>query len=182
MTINTNSSISEEIKDILKFLVEDTKKFREENIKFRENFGGVTNNLGKEVENDLEENFYKKLKNKNLKFGEYNFDTMRRNITIPRVMELDFILLNSVAIAIVEVKRNLHVKNIQKFFDITIPNFKKNFKEYNNKRIISILACKNIQDPDLVKDELEDRKQNAEIYLLSEISNSKYKKDTYITP
>ena len=146
-----------------------------ENEKFRSHMYGTTYNLGTEVEKSIEAHFQEERNNDNLKIGDTKFDFLRTGVGESGIFELDFLLLNSVAVGLVEVKRNLRISNISKFFSYTLPKFEEYYPEYKEKKKICIFVCKNFKDKRTeIEENLRNIKRVNKKFILEEKKDQKF--------
>jgi hypothetical protein len=100
-------------------------------------YGNVSENS-----KDVAEEFFKRgLQSKNELFGfSYNeVDHLERN-TKKLWGEFDIVLHNGKYIIVIEVKYKLHPNDVDDFVNRKLPNFKKLFHEYSDKKIIGAVA------------------------------------------
>ena len=131
-----------------------------------EMYGGLSNNLGKETEEKVYQIF-----KANPVLGKISFDEVHKNISISPSLEIDILLLNGTATGICEVKRRLRKKDIEKFFEKTLPKFIKfNNPYYDKPNRYVVFACETM-DSDVL-----DETKKHDCFLIS----SDFKKDEFV--
>ncbi len=101
-------------------------------------YGGVSEHLGDEAELD----FFGALQDNpvlaNVRFDDVDFDLTRKKGKDK--VQLDLFLTNGDNVAIVEVKRHLQSKHVERLHSHTIPLFRRLFPEYKDKNLYAALA------------------------------------------
>ncbi len=101
-------------------------------------YGGVSEHLGDEAELD----FFGALQDNpilaNVRFDDVDFDLTRKKGKDK--VQLDLFLTNGDNVAIVEVKRHLQSKHVDRLHNHTIPLFRRLFPEYKDKNLYAALA------------------------------------------
>ena len=113
-------------------------------------YGNNINNQSRRAE-EFFVNAIRKLK---LQLAGMKFNHITANITRQTDssgIELDALLINGEVVAIMEVKTNLHVKDVKEVYDKRIPNFRKIFSEYQDKDLLVIVAGLSIEKDALEK-------------------------------
>ncbi len=113
-------------------------------------YGNNINNQSRRAE-EFFVNGIRKLK---LQLAGMKFKNITANITRKTDssgIELDALLINSEVVAIMEVKTNLHIKDVKEVYDKRIPNFRKIFSEYQDKDLLVIVAGLSIEKDALEK-------------------------------
>ena len=107
-------------------------------------YGGMANNQGA-----VAEEFYFNTLKDNPVLQNMHFDITYKNVTAQRAGiedEYDILLINGTAIYIIEVKYNVHAKDIKKLIDKKAKNFRVLFPEYTDYEHHLGLACFHIDD------------------------------------
>jgi hypothetical protein len=130
----------QELKELVASLAEAQKKTdkqlkkTDETIKkLSQMYGGASNNQGKVAE----EFFFNSLKHEPV-LGGIRFDYIDKNITRSKgdlQEEYDIILVNGKIVYLIEVKYNLHQKDVEIFLERKYLNFLKLYPEYNRFEI-----------------------------------------------
>lgn len=123
---------------------EQLKKTSEDIRKLSKLYGGASNNQGKVAE----EFFFNSLKHEPILNG-IHFDYIDKNITRSKgniEEEYDIILVNGRVIYLIEVKYNLHRKDMEIFLKRKYPNFIKLFPEYSGFEIKLAFASFSVDD------------------------------------
>ena len=108
--------------------------------------------LHSHIKNDAdacEQRFIDGLKLQNLVIAGVTFDDIYSNQTKDRRghhIELDALLVNGDSIAIMEVKKRLHVNDVIKVRDNLIARFRHMYPEHQDKRLMVLVAGENIND------------------------------------
>ena len=113
-------------------------------------YGNNINNQSRRAE-EFFVNAIRKLK---LQLAGVKFNNITANITRQTDssgIELDALLINGEVVAIMEVKTNLHIKDVKEVYDKRIPNFRKIFSEYQDKDLLVIVAGLSIEKDALEK-------------------------------
>ena len=113
-------------------------------------YGNNINNQSRRAE-EFFVNAIRKLK---LQLAGMKFNNITANITRKTDssgMELDALLFNGEVVAIMEVKTNLHIKDVKEVYDKRIPNFRKIFSEHQDKDLLVIVAGLSIEKDALEK-------------------------------
>ena len=101
-----------------------------------------------------EEFFFKGIEKLDLQLAGVKFNNINANVrrkTDSSGMELDALLFNVEVVAIMEVKTNLHIKDVKEVYDKRIPNFRKIFSEHQDKDLLVIVAGLSIEKDALEK-------------------------------
>ena len=113
---------------------------------FHKDFGGFTTNAGRETE----EIFAKSIEKNNFKVGQYQFNFLdinaRRRQSKKSEVEIDLLLSNTKVVGVLEVKSALRASDVEDHFKKRLPNFRKFFPEYKDKKIIGLVAGKVIDE------------------------------------
>ena len=113
-------------------------------------YGNNINNQSRRAE-EFFVNGIRKLK---LRLAGVKFNNITANVarkTDSSGIELDALLINSEVVAILEVKTNLHIKDVKEVYDKRIPNFRKIFSEYQDKDLLVIVAGLGVEKDALEK-------------------------------
>ena len=113
-------------------------------------YGNNINNQSRRAE-EFFVNAIRKLK---LQLAGMKFNNITANITRQTDssgIELDALLINGEVVAIMEVKTNLHIKDVKEVYNKRIPNFRKIFSEYQDKDLLVIVAGLSIEKDALEK-------------------------------
>ena len=115
-------------------------------------YGNNINNQSRRAE----EFFFKGIEKLDLQLAGVQFDDMipnlERQIRSRGIgIELDALLTNGEVVAILEVKTNLHIKDVKEVYDKRIPNFRKIFREYQDKDLLVIVAGLGVEKDALKK-------------------------------
>jgi len=134
----------------LKFQKTDEKfqKTDEKIAKLSDLYGGVSNN-SKDV---AEEFFFRGLESRNELFGiEYeHIDTMSRHKGKLQG-QYDIVLYNGDKMIVIEVKYKLHPKDVDDFYNRKLPNFRALYPEFNNKKVIGVVAALSVPNESIEK-------------------------------
>ena len=152
-------------------------------------FNGYVKNTGTHLEDSVEDFLVRKqLKNKPIKIKNIEiegkgieFHSYNRNIEVKRKFEIDFLLLNSRYLGVLEVKRKIIEEDIDKFFNKTIIKFqqskeyKKIYKGSGDIDILPIFVSR-IKIYDNILDYYEKNFSNrlGKAFFLEEKSNTKF--------
>ena len=123
-------------------------------------YGGVSEGIGYVAE----DYFYNALKYEK-KLDNIQYDTIERNNSASRgkiEQEFDIILYNSNKIAIVEVKQNYHLKDVDKFAEKILPKFRILYPQYDNFTITGAIAGMTMQP------ETKERAKELGLYILTQ--------------
>ena len=113
-------------------------------------YGNNINNQSRRAE-EFFVNAIRKLK---LQLAGVKFKNITANITRQTDssgIELDALLISGEVVAIMEVKTNLHIKDVKEVYDKRIPNFRKIFSEHQDKDLLVIVAGLSIEKDALEK-------------------------------
>ena len=113
-------------------------------------YGNNINNQSRRAE----EFFFKGIEKLDLQLAGVKFNNINANVrrkTDSSGMELDALLFNGEVVAIMEVKTNLHIKDVKEVYDKRIPNFRKIFSEHQDKDLLVIVAGLSIEKDALEK-------------------------------
>ena len=113
-------------------------------------YGNNINNQSRRAE----EFFFKGIEKLDLQLAGVKFNNITANVarkTDSSGIELDALLINGEVVAILEVKTNLHIKDVKEVYDKRIPNFRKIFSEYQDKDLLVIVAGLSIEKDALEK-------------------------------
>ena len=111
-----------------------------------------TKELHSNVRNEAdacEQRFIASLRRQKLVIAGVTFDEIYSNQKKDRKgehIELDGLLVNGDSIAILEVKKRLHLNDVEKVRDNLIGRFRKLYPEHQNKRLMVLVAGDNIND------------------------------------
>ena len=119
---------------------------------FRQSFDGYVKNSGVLVEDSVQAYLGRQ---KTLKIGDIKFDSYERSVEEKNKFEIDFVLENGKYLGLIEVKRRLLVKDIDKFFDKTLPKYKKSKLYSSGKEIIPIFFFRMTSDFNGIKDAID---------------------------
>ena len=110
----------------------------------------ISRKIERHVGNDariVEDHFVKALKHLNLQIGDIAFDEIYDNLSRHRKldkgmegMQLDALLVNGSHTAILEVKKFLHVNDVHKVFNKTLPRFRRLFPEHSDKNLLIMVG------------------------------------------
>ena len=119
---------------------EEIRKITDQTQKLMSDYGGLSDKDGKEIEKIFVDSF----KANGLRLGVFKFDKIETNIKPIEEVELDIVLKNTSSIAIVEVKRTLRERDIDKFFQKTMNKLEKlgtdTPSSWKDKQIIPVLC------------------------------------------
>ena len=180
----TSIEILQEIQNLNKKFMQMDKNFMQMDKNFTNKFAKLENNLG--IDTEYKAKSYFKNVIKKGKIGNQKFDYYIANKEIRNkdkiLTEIDLILVNGKYLGIVETKTTLDPKDIEKFFNKTLVEFKKldeidSRKEnqpisIKNKTCIPIFACRFINKLNKIQDYKKDK--NFYIYQ-EETYNTKFK-------
>jgi hypothetical protein len=142
--LRLNAEAQKKTDEQLKQTDEQLKKTDETVRKLSQMYGGAANNQGKVVE----EFFFNSLKHKPVLNG-IQFDYIEKNVTRSKgnlEEEYDIILVNGKVVYLIEVKYNLHRKDMESFLARKYPNFFKLYPEYNNFDVKLAFASFSVDD------------------------------------
>ncbi len=105
-------------------------------------YGGVSEHLGDEAELDFFAALQEHPVLADVHYNDVDFDLTRKKGR--KKVQLDLFLMNGDNIAIVEVKRHLQSKHIDRFHNHTIPIFRHLFPEFRDKNLYAALATYSI--------------------------------------
>lgn len=123
--------------------------------------GSLANNLG----DAAEETFYEGLE-ESKRLGDYEFETVARNVRDIDGHEYDIVMRNGSTVAVVEVKHKVHPKDVTQLVEKTIPAFKESFPQYKDYDIFGALA--GMSFPTEVRESAERRG----LYVLTQSGNN----------
>ena len=107
---------------------EEIRRITDQTQNLMSNYGGLADRDGKEIEKIFVDSF----KANGLRLGVFKFDEIKTNISLDGI-ELDIVLKNTSSIAVVEVKRTLKGKDIDKFFQKTMNKLEELGDRYSRK-------------------------------------------------
>ena len=117
---------------------EQWKKDKAETKKLKEMIFGLGNNLGQITE----DYFYNSVAS-DKKVAGIQYDRISRNLKMETKNlngEYDIVLINSSRLLVIEVKQKPHIKDVEKFINKQLPNFRKLFPEYAKYTIYGAFA------------------------------------------
>ena len=93
----------------------------------------------------VEDYFRAAIREANYRIGAIQFDSLnanevRENRHEHESIELDALLLNGEYVGLLEVKKHLHVEDVEKFMHVTIPRFRRLYREYHAHQILPLMA------------------------------------------
>ena len=144
---------------------EQWDKDKVESKKLKEMIFGLGNNLGQITE----DYFYNSVSSEK-KVGSIQYDRISRNLKMETKKingEYDIVLINTKRLLVIEVKQKPHIKDIEKFVNKQLPNFRKLFPEYAKYTIYGAFAGMTFEG-----NTLEYAKENG-LYILTQNQESK---------